>query len=144
MREEPQKRKFKSFISLGHTMESYYSFFHSLIYSLIIFSSSSHLYWTMLSTGGTTTKRKKKNQIQSPVLTQGKSKSYSEQNKEKEPWKLRSWGHELYYRYCMVLPEGRPLPSPPGAGVALSETTDSSLEPLPALGHSSTGCIATP
>ena len=25
-----------------------------------IFSSSSHLYWTMLSTGGTTTKRKKK------------------------------------------------------------------------------------
>ena len=73
----------------------------------------------MLSTEGTSTERKKKNhQIQSPILTQGKSKSYSEQNKEKEPWKLRSWGHELYYHYYMVLPEGRPLPSPPGAGVA--------------------------
>ena len=33
---------------------------------------------------------------------------------------------------------------PPGAGVALGEITDNGLEPLPALGHTSTRHIATP
>ena len=89
------------------------SFILSFSYLLIhYFSSSPHLNWTVLSTGATTTKGKKK-QIQPLILIPGKSKSYSEQNKEKDPWKLRSWGNRFSYHYYMVPPEGRPWPSPP-------------------------------